>query len=249
MHQGVAILAQHLILQLGLLVATRGSLLLHLLYALLDGLEILDLQLGIDDFLVAHGVHGAVHVGHVVVVEAAQHVDDGIRLADVGQELVAQSLTLAGALHESCNVDNLHRGGHYAPRVHQLSELSEPLIGHGDDAHVGLDSTEGEVCRLRLGVRQTVEEGRLAHVGQSHDSTLQCHVLFLIFMIIYRIFVFGYKITPFLAISPIIRRLFLPSARSRTPMNPLQPLLSGRGDCDFFGYTLGGKRVGPIFAL
>ena len=48
----------------------------------------------------------------------------------------------------------------------------EPFVGYGDDAHVGLDRTEGEICRLRLGVRQAVEQGRFADVGQTDDSAL-----------------------------------------------------------------------------
>ena len=145
--------------------------LLHLLDALFDGFEVLDLQLGIDDLLVAHGVNGTVHVGHVIVVEAAEHMDDGISLADVGKELVAQSFTLAGTFYEAGDIHNLHGGGDDTSRVYQLGQLGESLVGYGDNTHVGFDCTEGEVCRLRLGVRQTVEKGRLTHVGQSYYTT------------------------------------------------------------------------------
>ncbi len=37
-------------------------------------------------------------VDDVLVLEAADDVDDGVHLADVGEELVAQPLALAGAL-------------------------------------------------------------------------------------------------------------------------------------------------------
>jgi hypothetical protein len=39
-------------------------------------------------------------MGDVVVLEAAQHVDDGIDLADIAEELVAQPFTLAGAANQ-----------------------------------------------------------------------------------------------------------------------------------------------------
>ena len=39
------------------------------------------------------------------------HLANGIGVADVGQELVAHALSLAGALHEASNVDKLHGGG------------------------------------------------------------------------------------------------------------------------------------------
>ena len=110
------------------------------------------MEFGVDDFLVAHGVDGAVHVGDVVVVEAAEHVQDGIRLADVGEELVAQSFTLAGSLDESGDVDDFHRRGDDSSRVDQFGEFVQPLVGDGDDADVGLNGAEGEVGSLRLRV-------------------------------------------------------------------------------------------------
>ena len=77
---------------------------LYALDAVFHGFEVFQLQLCVDDFLVAYGVHRAVHVDDVAIVEAAQHVDDGVALADVAQELVAESFTFAGALHQSGNV-------------------------------------------------------------------------------------------------------------------------------------------------
>ena len=72
-------------------------------------------------------------------------MDDGIGLADIAQELVAQAFAFGGALYEAGNVHNLHRGGHDAVGVNQFCQLAEALIGHGDNTHVGLDGAEGEV--------------------------------------------------------------------------------------------------------
>ena len=94
-----------------------------------------------------------------VVVEAAKHVDDGVALADVGQELVAQAFALAGALHEAGNIDDVAYGGHDAARVHEFGEPSQSLVGHGDLSKLSIDGAEGEVSCLRLRARQTVEEG------------------------------------------------------------------------------------------
>jgi hypothetical protein len=44
-------------------------------------------------------------MGDVVVLEAAQHVHDGVDLADVGEELVAEAFALGGAAHEAGDVD------------------------------------------------------------------------------------------------------------------------------------------------
>ena len=157
---------------LGILVAARRGLLLGLRQPALDGFEVFELQLGVDDSFVAHGVYRAVHMGDVAVVEAAQHVDDGVGVADVAQELVAQPLALRGPFDQARDVDDLDRGRHDALRAVDFRQPDEPFVGYGDDAHVGLDRTEGEICRLRLGVRQAVEQGRFADVGQTDDSAL-----------------------------------------------------------------------------
>ena len=111
-------------------------------------------------------------MGHVVVVKASQHVDDGIGLTDVTQELVSQTLAPAGALDQARDVDDLDRGGHDACGVDEFGKFVESLVGHRDDADVRLDGAEREVCRLCFGIRQAVEQGGFAHIGQPHDTTL-----------------------------------------------------------------------------
>ena len=53
---------------------------------------------------------GSVGPGHVVVVERPQHEHDGVDLADVAEEVVAEALALARALDQAADVDDLHRG-------------------------------------------------------------------------------------------------------------------------------------------
>ena len=55
--------------------------------------------------------------------------------------------------------------------LRQLGKRLQPRIGHGDDAHVGIDGAKRVIGRLRLaGAGDGVEEGGFAHVGQSDDS-------------------------------------------------------------------------------
>ena len=170
--QGFLIALQDLILGLSLAVASSLGLFLHAVDAALDGFQVAQLQLQVDNLLVAHGIDGAVNVGHVVIVKAAQHVNDGIGLADVTQELVTQAFASARALDQSCDINNLNRSGHNARRVHQFGELIEALIGYRNHSHVGFDGAEREVGRLRLGIRQTVKQSGFTHIGQAHDSAL-----------------------------------------------------------------------------
>ena len=91
-----------------------------LLYALdtaFDGFQVFQLEFGINDFLVAYRIYRTVYVGHVFIIEATQHVDDGICFADVRQELVAQSFALAGTLHQSGDVYDFYGSRHDASRM------------------------------------------------------------------------------------------------------------------------------------
>ena len=129
-------------------------------------------ELNVDDADIPYRVGGALHMDHVLVVKAAHHVDDGIGLPDVGQELVAQTLSPAGALHQTGDVHELddRRGGLFG-----LVEIGQPVqtvIGHSHHAHVGIDGTEGVVGALGAGVGDGVEQGRLAHVGKAHNAEL-----------------------------------------------------------------------------
>ena len=51
-----------------------------------------------------------------------------------------------------------------------LGQLGESLVGHRDDADVGLDGREGIVRREDVVVGQRVEQRGLADVGQSDDA-------------------------------------------------------------------------------
>ena len=97
-------------MQLGELVAAGFGGFLAFLDAALHGLQVFELQLGVNDLFVTHRVHASVHMHHVLVVEAAQHMDDRVRLADVSQELVSQSFALAGSLDQTGYIDDLHGG-------------------------------------------------------------------------------------------------------------------------------------------
>ena len=108
----------------------------------------------------------------VVVIEAAQHVQDSIRLSDVGEELIPQPFALARALHQTSDVDDLDGRGDDALGLDDLGQFRQALIGDGDDPDVGLDGAEREVSGLRLRVGEAVEEGGLTDVGQAYDTTL-----------------------------------------------------------------------------
>ena len=145
---------------------------LYALDAIFHRFQILQLEFGVDDFLVAHRIHATIYVHHVAVVETAQHVDDGISFADVAQELIAQTFSFGCTFHQTSDVDNLHGGGDDFRCLHQFGKFCQSFIRHSDYTHVGFNGAEREVGALRLGVAQAIKKRGLAHVGKSYDAAL-----------------------------------------------------------------------------
>ena len=131
------------------------------------------MQFGINNLLVADRVYAAVHMDDIAVVKATQYVQDGVGLADVGQELVAETFTLAGALHQAGDVDYVDRGRDGAFRHAELRQGLQPLVGHVGGAEVRLDGAEGEIGALGLSGAYTIEEGGFTDVRQSDDTAFQ----------------------------------------------------------------------------
>ena len=110
-------------------------------------------------------------------------MDDSIGLADVGEELVSESFTFAGTLHETGDIDYLDGGGDDTSfGVTEFAEFDEPLVRDGDDTHIGFDGTERKVGTLRLGITQAVEKVTFADIRQPYYSTLQGHDLYVLFV-------------------------------------------------------------------
>ncbi len=156
-----------LVAALGLLAVTGDG--------LFDRRQVGQRQFGADGFNVGDRVDLAGDVDDIVVVEAAHHVDDGIGLADVGQELVAEAFTLAGAGHQTGDVDEFDDGRLNPLRLDDLRQFVEARIGHFDDADVRFDGAERVVRRFDAGLGQRVEQRGLADVGQADNAAFEAH--------------------------------------------------------------------------
>jgi hypothetical protein len=98
-------------------------------------------------------------MGDVAILEAAQHVDDGVHLTDIGEKLVAQPLALRGAADQAGDVDEFQTGGDDFHGFADRRQRLHPLIGHRDAADIGLDGAERIIRGLGGdGGRQRVEE-------------------------------------------------------------------------------------------
>ena len=144
--------------------------------ALFEAFEVGQQQLGLDHLGVGDRVDLVGDMLDVVILEAAQDMDDRVDLADVAEELVAEPFALGRALHQPGDVDEAELGRDDLGRAGDGRELVEARIGHRDLADVRLDRAEriiGRLRRLRLG--QRVEEGRLADVRQADDAAFKAH--------------------------------------------------------------------------
>ena len=125
----------------------------------LYSLKVFELQLRIYYLFVAQRIDRTGHVHHIVVVEAAKHMDNSIRLADIGKELVAQPFTFAGALDQTGYIYYLHGGWYDSPfGVTHLAETYQTLVRNGDDTYVGLNGTKRKVSRLGFGIAKAIKE-------------------------------------------------------------------------------------------
>ena len=166
-------------LELGHELLVALGLLLELGQLLLERAHVGQDELGHDGVGIAGGVDElarAAHLTHDVgVLKVAHDLADGVGLADVCQELVAQALALVGTLHQASDVDKLDRSRHNAAGVNDVGELLQAAIGHIDDTHVGVDRGKRVVGGKAGLFGKRGEQRRLAHVGQAHDTDGKGH--------------------------------------------------------------------------
>ena len=133
-------------------------------------------QLGLDGLDVADRVDFAVDMGDVAIDETAHDMGDGVAFADIGQELVAEALTLRSAANQAGDVDEGETRRDDFLGAGDFGQHVKARIGHGDVADIGLDGAEGIIGRLGRGrLRQRVEQGRFADIGQADNAAFETH--------------------------------------------------------------------------
>ena len=88
-------------------------------------------------------------MGDIVILEASQDMDDGVHLADVGVELVAEALAFRCPAHEAGNVDEGDARRDDLLRPGDRGDLLQPRVRDGDLSGVGFYGAEGIVGGLR----------------------------------------------------------------------------------------------------
>ena len=161
---------------LRLLVALR-ALLQQIGHALFQAFQIGQHQFRLDRLGVGDRVDLALDMGDVVILETAQHMDDGVGFADIGQELVDQPFALGRAPHQAGNVDKRQLRLDDLLRPANLRDRLQPGVRHSHAPLVRFDRAEGIIRRLRrLRFGQRIEQGGLAHIGKPDDTATKTHL-------------------------------------------------------------------------
>ena len=147
--------------------------LLGLHQLLFHAFQISQAQFRIDDFHVPDRIDGPFHMGDVPVFKAADHFRDGIGLPDMGQEFVPQAFPFGSPFHQAGDIHELHARRDDLFGMEHVRQHLQPGIGHIHHTHVGLYGTEWIVGRFGPCFGDGIEQGALAHVGQTHDPHFQ----------------------------------------------------------------------------
>ena len=174
--QGCPVAFQQVQQFLGFLVRPDLGLFGHLGDAAFDGLQVLDLQFCIDNFLVPDRIYAAVDVDDVAVVKTTQYVQDGVGFPDVGQELVAQAFSFTGPFDKTGDVDDVDRGRNGPFRLADVRQDFQPLVRNIGRSEVRLDGAEREIGALGFTGADAVEKGGFADVRKADDSAFETHV-------------------------------------------------------------------------
>ena len=131
-------------------------------------------QLCVDYFDVADRIDRSADVMNIGVLETAHDLHDRIHLANVAQELIAETFPRARSLDEARDVDELDRRRNNFLRMRKFRERFKSRIGYGDDAEIWIDRAERIIGSLRFAcARDRVKERGFPNIRQTHDSSAQ----------------------------------------------------------------------------
>ena len=148
---------------------TTAGLLAQALKRLLDELDILDAKLLTDNGQVTDRVNVTLDVNDFSIVEATDHLEDGIDSTDVRQESVTQTSTSRGTTGQTSNIVDGQVGGNLGLGLVLVNQPVEALIGNDDTGLFGVDGSIREVGRVtKGGLGDGLEERRLSDVGKTN---------------------------------------------------------------------------------
>jgi hypothetical protein len=104
-------------------------------------------------------------VNNLFVLEAPNHLNDGIYLANMAQEFITQPCPLTRSFDNTRNIHQPHSRRHDPFRHNVLTDPREPIIRYAHHSLIGFDGAErivGGLCRL--GTSHCVEQRTFADI-------------------------------------------------------------------------------------
>ena len=84
---------------------------------------------------------------NIGILETAHYMYNRIDFPDIGKELVSESLSLAGTLYKSCNINKFDCGRCHLFCMIKFTELYDSLIRNRNDSYVWIDGRKRIVRR------------------------------------------------------------------------------------------------------
>ena len=142
--------------------------------AFMDTFEITEDQLIVDDINIPQRIYGAVDVDDILVLKAADYMDNGVHFPNVGQEFVSEAFARSRSFDQSGDIDELDDSRCIFLRMIKIRQPVEAFIRHRDGAHVRFDGTERIVGGSCSRTGNSVEQRALSHIGEADDT--QFHI-------------------------------------------------------------------------
>ena len=156
--------------ELGLEVLIALGLFLQLRQGALNGAQVSEDELRLDDVNVLVRIDAALNVNDVGIFKVTNNLADSVSVADVCQELIAQALALVCALDQASDIHKLNGCRHDATRIDNLGQLLEPCVGYVNDAYVRVDGSKRIVCGQATLAGQRGEQRGFTNVWQANDT-------------------------------------------------------------------------------
>src|SRR5262249_32621432 len=148
------------------------QLLLQSLASLMQGSQVGEHELGIDDLDIANWINRRADMMKIRIFKTAYHLHDRFHFTNMMKELIPESFACARAFDESGDVHKLDRRRCDLLRAGNLGDVLEARIGHGDNAHIGIDRAEGIILRRRLMCAcDRIKKRRFPNVRQTYNSS------------------------------------------------------------------------------
>ena len=132
-------------------------------------------QLGDDGLDIRNRINFTRHVDDVVVFKTTHHIQDAVSLADIREKLVAQTFTLGSTCHQAGNVDKLGNGILHFLRLDDRLQHLHACVWHLDNSDIRLYRAKRIIRCFYSRLGQRIEQGGLAHIGQTDNSTFKTH--------------------------------------------------------------------------